>query len=242
MIKTVHKKCFNQIKVLFTTVLVILSTYLPTYTYSHEIYSYPIRWYTKITEDGKTKLYLKANKDYLDQPFLETYTSSLSNWNNAWSASANYNIHSVSHIKCIDTTYSNANLFFCSASKEWWQQLFNYSYEQYEFLALTENYNIYGTKVDSSTVSSVDRNIGKSIIYLSPYVTSTVYNFIQRRGILMHEMGHAIGLGHPNGTDSRNPYSAQTYGSIMDNYFNEDYPSIHDVYDIEIMYNFNCRY
>lgn len=102
MIKTVHKKCFNQIKVLFATVLVILSTYLPTYTYSHEIYSYPIRWYTKITEDGKTKLYLKANKDYLDQPFLETYTSSLSNWNNAWSASANYNIHSVSYIQCID--------------------------------------------------------------------------------------------------------------------------------------------
>ncbi|WPX09692.1 hypothetical protein [Anaerocellum danielii] len=137
MIKTVYKNCVNQIKVLFATVLIIIYAYLPIYTYSHEIYSYPIRWYTKITEDGKTKLYLKANKDYLDQPFLETYTFSLSNWNNALSANASYNIHLVSHIKCINTTYSNANQFFCSASKEWWKQLFNYSYEQYEFLDLT---------------------------------------------------------------------------------------------------------
>ena len=237
-----YTRWYNKTRTVSILIALFLVFCFQVEGYSHEIYqSYPLRWYSKITESGKTKLYLKANKDYLNSPFVEVYNSALNNWSNAWSANATmYNIHSVSHVKCVDTTFLNANLFFCTANPTWWDSMFGGSTISKYVEGYTTLKNIYGTEINSSTIQSCDRNIGQATIYVSPYVTATTHTLTQRRGILMHEMGHAMGLGHPNYSDSRNSYSADSYGSIMDYSYTEEYPIIHDICDIEIMYGFNC--
>ncbi|WAM33789.1 M12 family metallo-peptidase [Caldicellulosiruptor morganii] len=95
--------------------------------------------------------------------------------------------------------------------------------------------SIFGKEINSSIIQSCDRNIGQAIIYISPYVSASTHTLTQRKGILMHEMGHAMGLGHHSCSDSRNSYSADSYGSIMDYSYTEEYPTVHDICDIEII-------
>ena len=124
-------------------------------------------------------------------------------------------------------SFSTATVCFATPSEQFWIDLVGFD-RRNDIVAWTEIVNLNGTYIDDDNVSYSNPNIKFSAIYVSPYTWRWNYDVTRVKGILAHELGHSLTLGHCDESDV----------SIMDGHalHQTTYPALHDVNDVNNKY------
>jgi hypothetical protein len=159
--------------------------------FAHEVFSsYPHRW---DNIDGYSYYpyhaycILKTNGSLLNSNWSSPYTSSIYNWNN----------YSDLYVSATDTDFTQSEVDLYTYST--WPS--NYPVNG---IAKTDCYDDDGDKWDNSDFtpnSNCDTNIVSASIGTNPkYNSDTALSQYNKRYAIAHEMGHVLGLGHPEDT------------------------------------------
>ncbi len=191
-------------------------------TAAHEIFYYGIndipvklQWYNVVNGVAK----IKISDDYLSSAYKSHYTAVLDAWENA-----------SSHVDLTNVSYMYAEIDLTTPAANMWDNRFDHL--RHDILGFCEN-----TSTDDVVLLSPDaaRASSKKIKYAhimyTPY--NNFYNETHRKFVMVHEIGHALGLGHPNAD-----YYPTTAASVMRQGTVENYytPKAHDISDLEAKY------
>lgn len=187
---------------------------------AHEIYyNEDLKRAARLTFANRTSsknLNVKVNGDNLSHSdYLNLLKTGASKWNGA---KMNYNTGTKINVSYV--SYANSNVRYTDSETAWKKLKLDS-----DTLGLTRVYNTAKESVISGYYSAAESNgqINSATIYINPdpkvfkenvgkTVTTTMYkNRIQK--VITHELGHALGLGHPT-YSYYNPISSSTY-SIM---------------------------
>lgn len=148
--------------------------------------TYPVRW--SVMSNGKVnwKIY---NLD-LGTPYSSYFNTASYAWKNAC----------PNEISASTTSYySSANIVILSPSKDQWKALF----EELAPVLLGYCENRTSDGVFLNTLEDVKRS-NKKISFAKIYLTPNTNLFSNQtnhvKSVMVHELGHALGLGHPGST------------------------------------------
>lgn len=185
--------------------------------FAHEMYyinntPVGVRWNDVTNRVAK----LKMNGDYLQSRHSQFYSTTKSIWN----ASARVSITQVS--------FDLSNIDLATGTQAFWNEVAGpYTY------GFSELYSTDGKIVNKNTIKSSSRKIKGANLYYSPEYAR--YQD-QIKAVMIHEVGHALGLGHPN--DSMYGYNVMDIDSVMRIDADREYINLpsHDTNDLNNMY------
>ena len=192
---------------------------------AHEMYS---------TNTG-IPIVLKWNNTLNGKAFLQINGTDLNNTTNGYDYSQyldQYNgaknaWHNCANLVTIESSTSNPTVKLIVPSTSQWQRLVTENYI-YSTLGCTLNKASNGVLIyDRNDALNSSRSIVSAVIYMNPY------NYVfedanEIRSVMVHELGHVLCLGHPNGS-----YNNMSVASVM-NQGQAIYtiPQSHDISDI----------
>lgn len=186
----------------------------------------------EIAYDGTTPLVLKwafvtnrtANLKINGDSLSSAYSSHYNTAKNAWpNASARVSVTQVD--------FNSSNVDIATASEEAWDD--RYGWKASEYFGVCDIISTDGYELNSvSNIKQSSRLIRYAGILYTPY-THTFKNETHMKKTMVHEIGHALGLGHPDsGPDAMNVASVMNQGSNV-TYFT---PQAHDINDLNNKY------
>lgn len=200
-------------RLLFFAVLLsclILISSIPICASAAELYSssYPKAWYARTSSNYPYVAHYDSN-------VFSTYgvyiSGGYSIWNNSGRAS-NYSISSSS-----STSY---RIYHMVPTLTWWQNILSSNAQFVQ--AITYPYDTNGTQITSGNYATTTSSIRSATVYYQP--TGTGYNSFnnlsntEKYCVIAHEIGHALGFGHYDGTTSSGSY-ASIMNSLQDRSF-----------------------
>ncbi len=206
----------------FTIVLVyILLCVNTTGIFAHEMFydgttGVPLKWNDVVNRTAR----LKTNDDLLDSNYSSHYSVIRAAWPNA-----------SARVSVTDTDFSSSNVDLSTATSDYWSNRWGYIYSLGILgvcdMTSTDNYEL-NSLANAKASSGLIKYAG---ILFTP--NSSYENTTHRRKTMVHEIGHALGLGHPN-TD----YYVTNAASVMRKGTVETYytPQTHDVNDLNSKY------
>lgn len=216
----------KKMSFIMCVIVLIISMFSVNFAYAHEMYyngSTPIvlRW----DHVSGSTLNVLMSDDLLDAPFTSHYSIARNAWPNALA-------NASTKVTVTDSSFSNSNLDLATASEDYWQERWG----PVQYIVVLGVCNITSTDgilIDSaSDAASSSKKIRYAGILFNPY-ESAFADETAIRYTMVHEIGHAFGLGHPN--DVYYPTEAasvmRTYG--VPNYYT---PQAHDVTDMNNKY------
>lgn len=203
-------------------VVCILVCTMTSGVFAHEMYydgttPVPLKWNDVTNRTAK----LKTNGDMLDSNYSSHYSTIRVAWPNA-----------SARVSVTDADFSSSNVDLATASSDYWSERWGILYSSYVFgvcdITSTDYYELNSLE-NAKASSGLIRYAG---ILFTP--NSSAYdNTTHRRMTMVHEIGHALGLGHPN-TD----YYVTNAASVMRQGTVETYytPQTHDKNDLNNKY------
>ena len=163
---------------------------------------------------------LKMNGDSLSDEYAEHYNTAKNAWPNA---SARV---SVTHVD-----FEDSNIDIATATEDAWYDRFGW--EEREYYGVCDIASTDGIDLDSLyNAKQSSRLIRYAGILYTPY-TSTFHGETHMKKTMVHEIGHALGLGHPHDGPA-----ATTVDSVMNQGSDVNYytPQAHDINDLNNKY------
>lgn len=170
------------------------------------------------------KAYLQINGDYVSSSFTSPYTT----------ASFLWDTYISTKIDIEQATFGASTVTVSTPTKTWWDSRFGggSSILSRQYIGYCESKttdNVILTTLQDAQNSS--KKIRYASIFVSPY--SDFSNDNHRMQVIVHEIGHALGLGHSDGD-----YNPTTDDSVMKRAGYPGYypPRSHDITDIKNKY------
>lgn len=211
----------------FLIAVISIFSFSPTLS-AHEMYysgsapnwtAIPVKW-SNLT-NGKP--YLKVNGDRLSSDYTSAYSTAATLWS------------TYSQKVVIDKVgYGSSNVDIASATKAYWSDRFGVGGAG--TLGIADLKTTDGIVIDSSTVQQSSKRISYAQIYMTPYVAnySSTNPGNHKVATIVHEMGHVLGLGHPNA--NYYPTSVESIMRTGGKYEGYYVPRQHDLNDINNKY------
>lgn len=178
------KKCLSVLISILT-----LCLFSSKVAFSHEMYYYknsqnetiPISLYWTFTSGSKRDV--KCNGDNLSNPYKKYYNTAVSVWN-------------LPQINIYNHSFNGSKVDLSDASTSWWDN--NVGSKQ--TLAITTLTDTAGRTVNSTSAALAStKQIRYAAIHFSPYTFNYgTLSTNQQACVLVHEIGHALCLGHSN--------------------------------------------
>ena len=186
-----------------------------------------LRW--SVLSNGKC--YIKINGDKINSSGnFSVYNQQYNNCKYAWSNSISSLITIVE-----EDNFTTSNVDVATATESYWDSMFdtdNY-YSISAFTRLSDTNNNAVTNLTSAINST--GNIDYAAIFMSPFVAGFGGDNTYIKRIIVHEIGHALTLGHPNTI-----YYPVNDASVMrqdDDEATYYTPRTHDINDIMAKYD-----
>lgn len=208
-------------------IILVTCLFSTNFAYAHEIFyngSTPIvlKWNYV---NGST-VNMKMSDDLLDAPFTSHYSVARNAWPNALA-------NASTHVSITNSSFSESNIDLATADSSYWEDRWGIL-ASWNILGVCDVTSTDGILIDSAADALASSKLIKYAgILFNPSSSAFDDNSTKIRYTMVHEIGHAFGLGHPN-TD-HNPTSA---ASVMrtgesNNYYT---PQAHDISDMNSKY------
>jgi predicted Zn-dependent protease len=221
-------------KLIVTFLLLLMISMLSSVdVFAHEIFyegtspnwqAIPIVWDERVSG----KVHLKMNGDYLNSDYSSYYIEVSNAWPNA-----------STKVSVARTNFGTSKVDLATASKSYWDNRWR---ELSPFvLGVCYLTSTDGISITRNTVKQSSRRIRYAAILLTPYMSAYESSLFDRnrrpnhiRATMVHEIGHALGLGHPNVQYYPvNDKSIMRQGTGYEGYYT---PQQHDINDLANKY------
>lgn len=207
-------------------VATILFSAIPAITSAHEIFYNPatsstvaLRW-QNLSVDGHM-LKLNANADYLKAPYTDNFSTAISNWMNSSSPVVAYSV-----------SFSTSQVDITTPTQSSWDN----SGIPYYAAASTILYDSAGAQVMTyAQAYNSTKKITYASVWCNPDTSYAGKTETDQAKTLTHEMGHVLGLGHP---EAYNPIPDTTTSVMRQGPLGYSTPQEHENSDIRAMYGF----
>jgi len=163
---------------------------------------------------------MRMNSDYLNSDYSSHYTLVKSAWGN------------TPKVIVVNEVFSKSKIDLVTPTQTYWDNRFGWFNAQF-VLGICDITSTDGYLLDTISKASLSsKKIDYATAYYTPY--KNVYsNDTHRRYTMVHEIGHALGLGHPN-----KQYYQTNDASVMRQDTIETYytPRQHDTDDLNNKY------
>lgn len=167
---------------------------------------------------------LKINGDLLDSPYSSYYSDIKKAWPDA-----------SENVAIVETDFGDSNVDMATATAEYWDARWGSEHSR-EYMGVCDLTTTDGTKLTTrESVKESSRLIKYAGIILTPY-TDRYDSTTHMKKTMVHEIGHALGLGHPDTVDY--PMVYEEVPSVMMTLVKTYYiPTEHDINDLKDKYN-----